>query len=67
MGQRWLGKKHAWKVKKNPLHYTTKIESCITCIRCQRPLHKMAFEVSGVLTRVCQECRDELKVKHSTS
>jgi hypothetical protein len=64
MGDRWLGPRHAIRVKKNPLHYTTKIEDCIECIRCERWLHKMAYELpSGVRVRVCQECREELAKK----
>lgn len=61
MGDRWLGPRHAIRVKKNPLHYTTKIESCKVCIRCDRPLHKSAFVTAGgVETGICAECREEL-------
>ena len=64
MGDRWLGPRHAIRVKKNPLHYTSKIEDCIECIRCERPLHKMAFVLpNGIYTGVCKECREELAHK----
>lgn len=64
MGDRWLGPRHAIRVKKNPLHYTTKIEVCKECIRCERPLHRMAFRLTdGTEVGVCQECREELARK----
>lgn len=67
MARRWLGKPHAIKVKKNPLHYTVKIEDTKQCIRCDRFLHKSAFKIrsvrqdAGVIdSNMCAECRNEL-------
>jgi hypothetical protein len=57
MGRRWLGPKHAIKVRKNPLHYTTKIEDSKSCIRCRRWLHKSAYVYAGQTVGVCAECR----------
>lgn len=61
MGRRWLGPKHAYRVSKNPLHYTSKIELTRACIRCERVLHLSAFLLhSGIEVGVCTECRGEL-------
>lgn len=65
MAKRWLGPKHAYKVKKNPLHYSWALESCLRCIRCELVLHKSAFAVGDIYTHVCKECRDALSIKHS--
>jgi hypothetical protein len=65
MGKRWLGPRHAFRVKKNPLHYTTRIEDCEQCVRCERFLHRSAFELStGFNVGVCRECRELLARKH---
>ena len=67
MGDRWLGERHAIRVKKNPLHYTTRVELMRECIRCQRHLHYSAFQLvtlqqdgNRATTRICQECREDL-------
>lgn len=64
MARRWLGQSHAIKVKKNPLHYSTKIEDLVACIRCCQAKHYSSFMVGGFETSVCQECREVLAVKH---
>lgn len=60
MGRRWLGPKHAHKVSVNPLNFTWKIEDTKRCIRCERVLHKRAFEYLGRVVGVCSGCRKDL-------
>lgn len=64
MGKRWLGPSHAHKVKANPLHYSSDIENCQSCVICSDVLHYTAFVVGGVETRVCPPCRERLAKKH---
>lgn len=58
--RRFMGKPHQVRVSKNPLHYTSKLESLRECWGCGELLHKDAFLRNGVRLTRCPRCLKEM-------